>query len=216
MGSYDYGALRGALDGMTPWKASALCAASAEKVTPIVGCLALPDTWSLVERSLAFCWRSLTTDVVAGELQQLQTALYASPEWNCDDNSCLPWVVKKALDFVNLALSAATSSSPSNHALTSLSLLIEFAGVIDHSAQREDDGVLRKTRIELQQTELQSQARSIEALQAATQPSEHLVAVVRQEARVVMAVVGGALPVYCYRYLQSLRDIGVGKGVAEI
>jgi len=52
MRSAHYQSMSQSIDKMADWKAAALCADCASKITPIIARLGLPDTWRLVEECL--------------------------------------------------------------------------------------------------------------------------------------------------------------------
>src|SRR5262245_51563489 len=116
MNPYDYHSLCQTINDLPPWKATALCVASAEKVATLIHDIGLPSTWSVVRNCLEHVWSSLTNHANESRVQTLITALHSTPEWECDDPAHFPFIITKALDFVNFALVGSNASSPHEQA----------------------------------------------------------------------------------------------------
>src|SRR5712692_7787244 len=204
MNSNSYDVLCQKIRKMPDWKAAALCAASADKVTPIVVGLGLPSTLRLVEKCLEFVWASVVHSVAHEEGTRLTSLLESTPEWECDDPSYLPFAVTKALDFVRFALWAATSVSANEQAERALSLLLEVAESFDTSiTQFPDDRTVKSLGVQLHRSEQSSQDRLVGTIESASVPSADLVATLRQEAKGIAELFGKTLPIYCYYYVQG-------------
>ena len=204
MKSYSYDSLCQRIGRMPNWKVAALCAVCADKVTPIIAGLGLPSTWHLVETCLEFVWTSVAHATETEDSLQLIQALEATPEWECEDSSYLPFVVTKALDFVGFALRAASSHSPKELAEKALSLLAEVAENFDTSTTRfPDEQTIKSLGVQLRNSEELSQERLISTLESATSPTSQFITALRQEATSVSELFKKLLPIYCYYYVQG-------------
>ena len=210
MKAYDYDSLCETINTMPAWKAAAICAASAEKVAPIVRAIGLPKTWNLAERCIEHAWSSLgQTNALKG--QELLRALKATPEWGSDDLSegrddflHLPFAVTKALDFMNFALLASMSISPSEQATRALSLLLDVTENFDTAtADFPDAQTVQALGIQLRKSEQLSQQRLVASLESAASPSSGLVKNLREESRTLSEMVERLLPIYGYCYLRG-------------
>jgi hypothetical protein len=144
MSSERYRFLCQRIDNIEDWKAAALCAVCASKVAPVVVSIGLPNTWNLVLECLEYVWASLNHAVDNERGLTLAQALEATPEWQCEDNSFLPFAVTEALDFVKLAvLAVAVPSAAKKNAKGALDALGGIASGYDLTAE---ESLLRELR----------------------------------------------------------------------
>lgn len=196
-----YDSICRSIDSMAEGKAVAICVVCSTKVTAVIVRLALPDTWHLVEECLAFVWQACNHRVDIAEAQRLSEALESTPEWQCEDNAHLPFVVTRALDFVSFALLAVASPPcAKEEAKKALSLLVEFAEGFDSSARAFPSNPLDAN---LQASEEASQERLVKMLESASAASSEGVAALRQEADDIAELFKALLPIYCYDYVSS-------------
>jgi hypothetical protein len=199
-----YESLCQSIDNMADWKAGALCTVCAAKVAPIIARLGLPDTWRLVEECLEFVWGSVGQYSDKKEALRLTKALESTPEWQCEDNSFLPFAVKRALDFIKFALLGITSSAAKEEAKKALSLLVEVAESFDTSARKFPScDTIKPIDIRLQASEESSQERLVKMLEKASAAPGQTMAALRQEANVVAELFRVLLLIYCYDYVRS-------------
>jgi hypothetical protein len=203
MGDARYDSLCRRINQMADWKATALCAVCASKVTPIIARLGLPDTWHLVEECLEFVWGHIGGNTNSKEALRLTEALEATPEWQCEDNSFLPFAVTKALDFVKLALLAvANPTSAKDNAGGAFDLLVGLASSYDFAAKSFPAHATTK-KTALQSSEEESQGHLVSMLERATSPSSQTLADLRKEAERLGGLLKVLLPMYCYDYAKS-------------
>ncbi len=190
------------IDQMADWKAAALCAVSASKVTPIISRLGLPGTWHLVEECVKFVWESVGQTPNAEEALGFIESLQSTPEWNVEDNSFLPFAVTQALDFVKLSLSSfATPASAKKNAAGALDLLAGLASGYDFAAKKFPALAMAKgSDVKLQTSEELSQDHLLSMLEKADGPSSQTLSDLRTEADRVARLIKIFLPIYCYEY----------------
>ncbi len=205
MSSDRYQILCQRIDNMADWKAAALCAVCASKVAPIIARLGLPDTWRLVEECLEYVWRSLGQSSNNEEGLRLVEAVESTPEWQCEDNSFLPFAVTEMLDFVKLAvLAVAVPSSAKENAKGVLDLLFVISSSYDASAERFLAQYPSRTpNVSLQASEEESQERLVKMLEGVATASKQTIAVMRQEANEIAELFRLLLPMVCYAHVSS-------------
>jgi len=204
MNSYDYDSLCQTINKMPAWQTVALCAACAEKVTPIIHEIGLPSTWGLVQDCLEHVWSSLGQRIDQGTGLALIEALHSTPEWKCDDLAHLPFIVTKALDFINFALLASISSSSAEQAEQALSLLLEVTENFDTAAsQFPAPQIVSALNIQLVKNEQSSQQRLVASLENIGTFSRDVIGNLRSEALTISDSMKKMLPIYAYYYLHG-------------
>jgi hypothetical protein len=205
MSSAHYEAMSRSIDNMVDWKAAAICAVCASKVVPIVARLALPDTWRLVEECIQFVWGNLGQSSNNENGEMLAKALESTPEWQCEDNSFLPFAVTEALDFVKLAvLAVAVPSSAKENAKGAIDLLVGLASSYDFSAKKFlAKEPAKASNVRLQTSEEASQERLVKMLEKLSAPSSQTVDALRREATDIAELIKALLPMVCYEHTSS-------------
>jgi hypothetical protein len=205
MSSDRYKALCQRIEKMDDWEAAALCAVSASKVVPVIARLGLPDTWRLVEECLEYVWGSFGQASNNEEGLRLAEALESTPEWQCEDNSFLPFAVTETLDFVKLAvLAVAVPSSAKENAKGALDALVGIASSYDASAKKFPAYETTKaSNVRLQASEEESQERLMKMLESAHSASRQTIAALRQEAKDIAELFRLLLPLVCYDHVSS-------------
>ena len=204
MEAYDYAALWRHLKGMRPWQIIALGASCAEKVTPIVHYLALPDTWDLARRITEFSWSTLAEEAPdVEEASRLQRALESMPEWQIDYPDSLPFVVTQALDLFQFALATVTAPSIAEKAdHVGFSSMLERAELFDLAIEQHPE--LTSPGRGLRSIEEASQRRLVAILDREERPSERVIHELRREAKTISDLFEGAMPVYCFHIAWAL------------
>lgn len=207
MKTYDFELLCRAMREMPNWKAISLCAASAEKIGPVIREVGLPSTWAMVQDCLNHVWSSLHENFDHSIWQKLVDSLHSAPEWGCDDSAGLPYIVAKSLDFVDFALSASVSATPAEEAAKAFSLLLEVMESFDTSTEQfPGDVAPLRTGLSFLSSEQNSQQYLLEVLESADIVSRDLIDSLHQESRKVAASVEKIVPVYVYYYLQGAKS----------
>ncbi len=136
--------------------------------------------------------------------QALIEALHSTPEWKCDDLSHLPFIVTKALDFINFALLASISSSSAEQAEQAFSLLLEVTENFDTAAsQFPSPQIVAALGIQLLKSEQSSQQRIVASLESVGAVSKDVIGNLRKEALTISDSVKKLLPIYAYYYLHG-------------
>ena len=136
--------------------------------------------------------------------QALIEALHSTPEWKCDDLSHLPFIVTKALDFINFALLASISSSSAEQAEQAFSLLLEVTENFDTAAsQFPSQQIVAALGIHLLKSEQSSQQRLVASLESVGAVSKDVIGNLRKEALTISDSMKKLLPIYAYYYLHG-------------
>lgn len=204
MTEYEYRRLLAQLGGMSPWKVIAAAATTAEKVSPIVRSLALPDTWRTVESSLNLVWQSVSElPASVDQATQMLHRLNEAPEWQCETPDTLTFFVSKPLDLNCLALSAVASA-----ASTDVNRIIGFSHILD-IADELDVAVaaypaLATHVLEIYEAEKRSQIAIVAKLSSVETPSDELLRFLREEAKAISTLIEKTLPIFCYAFVADL------------
>ena len=204
MQDYNYHQLIEQIGNMSAWKIFAVNAVTAEKVSPIVRTLGLPNTWQIVERSLALAWRSLSNSKeIVTEAEQLLNELNAVPEWQCENPDTLTFFLSMPLDIIHTALSAINMERNVEmvHNI-GFSHILDIADQLDVAASDYPD--LDSIRIAIGNAEKSSQMSIVAALAQYDFPSNELLEVLKQESKSISTLIEGALPTFCFSFVSSL------------
>jgi len=189
---------------MEPWKLYALAAACAEKVFPIVQALGLKRTSLLVGQCMGFMWSSPLQAPQADEALRLLKAIESTAEWDSDgDNSYFPFEVARALDRLHLALTAVVSPKPHDVLEALISLMRDLADSWDATLSRVDGLVGAPAQPALEASEVASQERLLNMIEAAHEAATETITLVKAEAQCVGALFRQYTPMYCYAYLST-------------
>lgn len=200
---YNYQDVMQELGHMRPWQITAASAVCAEKATPIVSAVALPDTSRIADECLRFAWEAssgLDPDPELG--QQLLRDLEATPEWHCEYPDSLNYIVTRALNCFQYSVAAAVSISISDMVNNvGFSLILELANTFDVAVAEYPQ--LISSDLQIEAAEESSQLSVIAALKAHELPSKNFTDSLRQEASVIRDMFKKALPVYCYSFVSA-------------
>jgi hypothetical protein len=193
------------IEAMDNWKAAALCAVCASKVTPIIARLGLPNTWRLVEKCLDYVWHGIAQPSDGSDAKRMVESLEATPEWNVEDNSFLPDAVTQVLDFIKLALLAvATPELAKENATGAFDLLIGVTSGYDFSAKKFPAYDTKPgPAVALERSEGESQERLVTLLEKESTLSNQTILALRREAERIAAMFKAILPMYCYDFLKG-------------
>jgi hypothetical protein len=211
--SYNYRTLMQEVALMEEWKITALCAVCAEKVSPIVRFLALPQTWAVANKCLEFAWSCAKQEAINDTRgEELNRALKNTPEWQqCEEPDGLPFVVGNILSLYDFALATISARTRAEKASkVGFSLLLETAELFDLALEARPGDEKRAQRI--MDREQSSQINLVETIKS-KESLDQAVGFLRDEASAVSTCFEEALPVYCHHYVRSLINTANTRNV---
>lgn len=191
---------------MQSWQLTAVATCCAEKVSPIIRAIALPDTWETSKKALEFCWRSCAEPHQGDNPGcNLIDELEAVPELKVEYPDSLSFIATIALNFFLYSIRFATSNTDTEKLdNVEFSLMLETFDSIDTSLSGRPDHIQNADT--LYEIEKNSQLTIIKILQENCHPTDRTIDLLKEESRIISNSLCHCLPDYIHSFTKSILD----------